>query len=151
MGLALLPVGLLAIAIVVPVLLLALVITLVAFALPVGILAAIFGGPAYLLYRLLGGGRRPAPAEPGGAGAGLSPETVLRRRYVAGELTYQQFQAGMMDLLKERFARGELAVSDYEAELEKLLRPARYLDVTRVPALADAPRNRPPGRPRGTE
>ena len=119
-----------------PLIALVLLSVLVALAIPAVILAVIFGGPAYLLYRLFGRSRRSREAEPAAPAAPLAPEVRLRRRYVAGELTYDQFRTGMVDLLKERFARGELAVTEYEAELEKLLEPARHVDVGRDPAVA---------------
>ncbi len=122
-----------------PLIALVLLITLLALAIPVIILAAIFGGPVYVLYRLFGRGHRarePREAEPIATTPPLSPEARLRRRYVAGELTYEQFRTGMVDLLKERFARGELAVAEYESELEKLLEPARHIDVGHDPAVA---------------
>ena len=46
----------------------------------------------------------------------------LRRRYVAGQLTDEQFRVGMLANLKERFAAGSLDVSEYEAEVARLLR-----------------------------
>jgi hypothetical protein len=131
-----------------PFVLLALAIGIMGMALPLVIVGAIVGGPFLLLYRLMGYGSRRAdedeidfvrlPARWSRDEGSLAPDTVLRRRYVAGELTYQQFQAGMVGLLKERFARGQLAVTEYEAELEKLLKPARELDAARDPALAMA-------------
>ncbi|MGH2355074.1 MAG: hypothetical protein ACRDI2_19710 [Chloroflexota bacterium] len=134
------PMGMLGALVATPFVLLTLLVALLAVALPFAILAAVFGGPLYLVYRLAGGGRRRRSDEDDEVT--LSPEVLLRRRYVAGELTYQQFQTGMVDVLKDRFARGELPISEYEAELEKLLQPARHLDVTRDPALAGALRDR---------
>jgi len=46
----------------------------------------------------------------------------LRRRYVAGQFTDEQFRVGMLANLKERFAAGSLDVSEYEAEVARLLR-----------------------------
>ena len=41
----------------------------------------------------------------------------------------------MVGYLKDRCARGELGLSEYEAELEKVLGPARTLDVAHDPAV----------------
>jgi uncharacterized membrane protein len=66
----------------------------------------------------------------------LPPETILRRQYVAGTLTYEQFQTSMLDLLKQRCARGELSLAEYEVQVEHLLRPVRQFDVHHDPTLA---------------
>ena len=46
----------------------------------------------------------------------------LRRRYVAGQLTDDQFRDAMLAHLKRRFAAGSLDVSEFEAEVSRLLR-----------------------------
>lgn len=46
----------------------------------------------------------------------------LRRRYVAGQITDDQYQIAMLANLKARFATGALDVSEYEAEVSRLLR-----------------------------
>jgi type VI protein secretion system component VasK len=46
----------------------------------------------------------------------------LRRRYVAGQLTDDQYQDAMLAHLKARFASGSLDVSEYEAEVSRLFR-----------------------------
>lgn len=128
-----------------PIVLMALVVAVLAVALPFAILTAIFGSPLYVMYRLTAGGRR------GRRGAvddeederdkvTLPADVVLRRRYVAGELTYEQFQSGMIGLLRERFVRGELPMPAYEAELERLMAPVRRMDVRGDPAVAAARR-----------
>jgi hypothetical protein len=139
-GLVIVPAAMLATVLALPFLLLALVVTVAAVALPFAILAAMFGGPLYLVYRLTGGRERSRRGD-GEDDDDLLPEDArLRRRYVAGEITYAQFQEGMMGLLKERYTRGALPLAEYEAELEKLMAPARYVDVKRDPAVAGAPR-----------
>lgn len=132
--------GVLAVAVAVPLVILGLGIA----ALSLAFVAVLLGGPVYLLFRLFFAGRHQRQAEydepraqPRVQGpVSLAPDALLRRRYVAGELTYQQFQAGMTDVLKERFQRGELGVSEYEAELDKLLEPARRVDTRIDPAVA---------------
>jgi len=104
-------------------------------------LAAIFGGTFYVLYRLASG----SSAQSGEGyvevdDGALTADTLLRRRYVAGEITYDQFQKGMVVLLGDRYARGTITLSAYEAELEKLIAPTRHLDVKRDPMVAGAPR-----------
>jgi len=94
------------------------------------------GGVGYLGYRQLRGGRRAEPHASAASdlpAAELSPAEVLRRRYIAGELTNEQFQSQMIDLLKGRFERGELDLHEYEYELGRFLEPERHLD----PAAAD--------------
>ena len=108
-------------------------------------LALVVGGPLYLIYRFAAAGQRGRSSQAGAIDArAFTPETLLRRRYIAGELTYEQFRSGMIDLLKERFARGQLALSEYEAELDKLLKPARHLDLSGDRSLAgpDGPSGR---------
>jgi hypothetical protein len=138
----------------IPFVLLAITVAFLGSALGLAVPVLLVGGPLYLLYRLLGGhgpnwSRRSTAAYDGNEveealrmaaaqKAAARPETLLRRRYVAGELTYQEFQSGMVGILKERFARGEMALTEYEAEIERLLEPARRLDVARDPALAAA-------------
>lgn len=132
-----------------PFVLLALAIALVAMALPLVIVGGILGGPFLLLYRMLGYGSRRGdddesdfvrlPGRWSREETPVAPDALLRRRYVAGELTYDQFRTGMVELLKERFAQGQLGMTEYEAELEKLLKPARDLDAAHDPALAAAP------------
>jgi hypothetical protein len=146
MPISFLVLGTLGALLVIPAVLLALVVTTAAVATPFAIVAAIFGAPFYLIHRLTrGAGSASRDADDDAdaaypARAVHSEEALLRRRYVAGELTYQQFQTGMVGLLKERFARGDLRLTEYEAELEKLLQPARHLDAARDPALAAAVR-----------
>ena len=140
-ALLVLPLSMLALLVIVPILLFVLIVVALSLALPVATLAAIVGGPAYVVYRLSGRGGRRARADRDDEDEApvLAEDTVLRRRYVAGQLTYDQFQAGMVAFLRDRFARGELRLAEYEAELEKLLAPARHLDVKRDPTLAAAP------------
>jgi hypothetical protein len=108
-------------------------------------LGAVFRAPPLALARRLAADGAPPPAEP--PASPLPPETVLRRRYVAGELGYAEFRDGMTGLLRERYARGELPLAAYEAALDELLRPARYLDVRGDPSLAAAPAARADGAP----
>ncbi|MBI3972894.1 MAG: hypothetical protein HY332_16580 [Chloroflexi bacterium] len=140
-GLVFFPVTLLSAVVALPFVVLGMLLSLLALAIPLVVLTAIFGGPLYVLYRVLrsergtvAGSRRERRME---VDAPLSPDARLRRRYVAGELTYQQFQAEMVTLLKERYTRGDLTLSAYEAELDDLLKRARRLDVNRDPDLAD--------------
>lgn len=132
------PVTMVATVIASPFVILALLVGLLGMAVPLAILAAVVGGPLYLMYRLAVRGRRHGGWSEGELGDDLPADALLRRRYVAGELTYTQFQSGMVDVLKERVTRGELALLEYEAELEKLLQPARHFDIARDPQLAGA-------------
>src|SRR6266536_2874766 len=50
------------------------------------------------------------------------PELLLRRRYLAGELTSGAYADAMMALLKERFERGDLTLADYESAVERRAR-----------------------------
>ncbi|MDQ3699485.1 MAG: hypothetical protein M3442_01020 [Chloroflexota bacterium] len=126
------PVGMMAAVVAAPFAIVGLGVGLLSLLLPLLVLGVVFGAPLYLGYRLLDGRRRmPALEE-----AGITPEGLIRRRYVAGELTYAEFQDSMLASLKGRFTRGEIALAQYEVELEKLLQPARRLDVTRDPHLA---------------
>ena len=125
----------------VPFVLLALLVAAGVMLLPLAILASLFGWPLVLLYRFtsLGRNNARAPVAKGLDTVAVAPpaDALLRRRYVAGELSYDQFQAAMLDLLKGRYARGEIVLFEYERELDRLLAPARRLDVKRDPALAD--------------
>ena len=105
-------------------------IVLLTIALPLLVAGLVLGGPMVLAYRLAGAGRPDAP--------GIAPEVSLRRRYVAGELSYAEFRDTMLDRLKERYAGGELRLAEYESEVERLLRPGRQLDAGRDPSLSDA-------------
>ena len=122
-----------------PFILISLAIALLSMALPFAVLGTVFGGPFYVIHRLL--------SRAGGGGEGddeedlvgrLGPEGLLRRRYVAGELTYEQFRTGMLESLKGRFTRGEMNVTQYERELQALIEPARVLDTRTDPAVAGA-------------
>lgn len=131
-GLLLIPVGMAAAVVAAPFAIVGLGVGLLSLLLPLLVLGVVFGAPLYLVYRLLDGRRRmPVPEE-----SSITPEGLIRRRYVAGELTYTEFQDAMLALLKGRFTRGEIALAQYEAELERLLQPARHLDVARDPSLA---------------
>jgi hypothetical protein len=92
----------------------------------------------FVLYRIAGAGRLWSLDHRRPARGAWSPDGLLRRRCVAGEPTYQEFQDGKFALLTARYARGDLTLAEYELELEKLLQPARYLDVTGDPAIAAA-------------
>jgi uncharacterized membrane protein len=101
----------------------------------------VFGGPLYLLYRVGGARSRPTgPYDLDDEDEALPADALLRRRFIAGEMTYDQFQREAVALLKNRYARGAIKLTEYEVELEKLIAPARVLDVKRDPALAGAPR-----------
>jgi uncharacterized membrane protein len=131
-GLFLIPVGMAAAVVATPLAILGLGVGLLTLVLPLLVLGVVFGGPLYLVYRLLDG----RPRMPVLERASITPEGLIRRRYVAGELTYAEFQDAMLTCLKERFARGEIALAQYEAELDTLLQPARRLDVARDPFIA---------------
>jgi len=147
-GLLALPMAMLAGLIVVPILLFALLMVALSLALPVALLTGIFGAPAYLFLRVIGWrrgsfgrasrGQDRWDGDQDGWETPLATDELLRRRYVAGQLSYQAFQSGMIGVLRDRFARGEIKLAEYEAELDRLLAPARHLDVARDPALAAA-------------
>jgi hypothetical protein len=122
----LIPAGMVTAVVATPVALLA----LLTMALPLLVVGLTFGVPMVLAYRMLDRGRPGAP--------GLTPEATLRRRYVAGELSYTEFRDTMLERLKERYAGGELRLAEYELEVERLLRPGRQLDAGRDPSLSDA-------------
>jgi hypothetical protein len=103
---------------------------LLVMALPLVTTGLIVGVPLVLVYKMMGAQRRGDPA--------FTPEVRLRRRYVAGELSYAEFRDTMLERLKTRFADGELRLAEYEAEVERLLRPGRQLDAGRDPSLSDA-------------
>ena len=132
-GLLALPISMIGLIFVVPILLIVLVTVVLALALPAAILTGIFGAPLILLHRLSRHAREQDDEEDEPS---VDEDALLRRRYVAGELSYQEFQATMLGRLKDRYARGLLPLPAYEAELEKLLAPARHLDPARDPALA---------------
>jgi uncharacterized membrane protein len=108
---------------------------LLVMALPLLTTGLIVGVPLVLVYKMMGAQRRGDPADPA-----FTPEARLRRRYVAGELSYAEFRDTMLERLKTRFAEGELRLAEYEAEVERLLRPGRQLDAGRDPSLSDARR-----------
>jgi uncharacterized membrane protein len=119
-----------------PFLVLAIVLSLLGALLPLAIVAAIFGGPFYLLHRLTR--RADGAVHADDDDVELGPEALLRRRYVAGELAYDQFRDGMMDALKRRYAAGQISLGEYEREVDRLLAPARLLDVKGDPSVASA-------------
>lgn len=49
------------------------------------------------------------------------PEAVLDERFARGELTRQQYNEALLELLKGRYVRGELELDAYEARLDQLL------------------------------
>jgi hypothetical protein len=104
------------------------VLALLTASLPLLALGLAFGAPLFLAHRYLGAQGQPAPR--------LPADVTLRRRYVAGELSYAEFQEQMLAGLKERYAQGELRLEEYEVEVERLLRPARELDAGRDPSLS---------------
>ena len=141
LGLIIVPAVMVATLVSLPFLLLGMVLLVAVVALPFAILAAVFGGPLYLLYRIGGARSRSAEAyELDDEDEALPADALLRRRFIAGEMTYDQFQREAVALLKDRYARGAIKLTEYEVELEKLIAPARILDVKRDPALAGAPR-----------
>jgi uncharacterized membrane protein len=48
------------------------------------------------------------------------PEEILQERFARGELTRQQYQEGLVDLLRGRYVRGEIDVEAYETRVERL-------------------------------
>jgi hypothetical protein len=95
---------------------------------------------ALVLKLLVGGwvlGRLLAPVvAPVVVPARMPRDVWLRRRYVAGDLTYPQFQREMIAHLRARYARGELGLHDYEAQIERLVAPTRRVDVERDPTVS---------------
>lgn len=86
--------------------------------------AGLFAVPAWLVWRASRDDRerrqrdafdRQAIDEPDREGA------RLRRRYLVGQLTDDQFRDAMLSHLKKRFAGGSLDVAEYEAEVSRLL------------------------------
>jgi lysylphosphatidylglycerol synthetase-like protein (DUF2156 family) len=130
----LIPAGMIVAVLGAPVAALALALALAGMALPLAVVL----GPLYLAYRVVDGNRRAQEL----ATASIPPEVLLRRRYVAGELSYAEFQDEMLAHLKESYARGAIALPAYEAELDRLMRPGRLLDAAEDPSLAGALRTR---------
>ncbi|MBI3979674.1 MAG: SHOCT domain-containing protein [Chloroflexi bacterium] len=58
----------------------------------------------------------------------LLPEEMLRERYAAGEITRQQYQEALVDVLKGRYVLGELDLAEYELRLGRLLGEERPLE-----------------------
>ncbi|MFL6117232.1 MAG: MMPL family transporter, partial [Catenulispora sp.] len=56
-----------------------------------------------------------------------------RRRTVVAEVTYEQLTAGMVALLQARYVRGELTLAEYEAGLSHALPPTHRLAGARGP------------------
>jgi uncharacterized membrane protein len=118
-----------------PFVILALLIAAMSLLIPLVVLTAVFGLPMMVLYRVVFGDRREARSEADrgeqtsrridSTAPAMSEEMQLRRRYVAGELTDNEFQVSMLDVLKERFTRGKMSVSEYEREVDHLLRRSR--------------------------
>jgi hypothetical protein len=120
---------------------------------PIAMLAAALSSPEALVLLVLAiltahalvltaativAGLRRLPARPHSDGpdgpqvaSGLTPELRLRRRYLAGDMAYADFQSAMLAVLKDRYARGDIGLIDFETEVERLLRPARDLGVGR--------------------
>ncbi len=143
-GLVIVPLTMVATLVGLPFLVLGLALLVALVALPFAMLAVVFGGPLYMLYRV-GSARSRSVREydfddEGDEDEALPADALLRRRFIAGEITYDQFQREAVALLKDRYARGAIKLTEYEVELEKLIAPARVLDVKRDPALAGAPR-----------
>lgn len=46
---------------------------------------------------------------------------LLRKRYARGELTRQDYQQGLVDVLTDRYVQGEIDLGAYEARLARLL------------------------------
>jgi energy-converting hydrogenase Eha subunit C len=130
----LIPVGMIGAVVGAPFALLAMAVALAGMALPLAVVL----GPLYLAYRVVDGRRQAQEL----AMASIPPEVLLRRRYVAGELSYAEFQDEMLTHLKESYARGAIALAAYEAELDRLMRPGRQLDAAGDPSLAGALRAR---------
>lgn len=114
-----------------PFLAVAAVLSLLTMSLPLLTVGLAFGAPLFLAYRALDA-RRPKSLD----SAEMPAEVTLRRRYVAGDLSYEAFRSGMLDCLKERVTAGRLSLADYEAEVERLLLPGRQLDAGRDPSLS---------------
>jgi uncharacterized membrane protein len=84
------------------------VMPLMFFALVVGV--AVVG----LLVIASGHARLPSERRP------RSPETMLRDRYVRGELDQRQYHEALVDVLKDYYVRGRLGLEEYEARLKVL-------------------------------
>ena len=110
----------------VPFLLVASVLAVAAIIVILAVAVAVAGGvialPAWLFWRAYRErrGREARDEEP--IDDAEREASRLRRRYVAGQLTDDQFRDAMLAHLKRRFAAGSLDVSEYEAEVSRLLR-----------------------------
>jgi|GEM_PF-1124980 len=104
---------------------LAVVVIVAVLALVVAAAAGVIGVPAWLFWRASKEDRERRDQAGHDADAPDDAEREaarLRRLYVAGQLTDDQFRVGMIANLKARFAAGSLDVSEYEAEVARLLR-----------------------------
>ena len=146
----LIPAAILASAISTPEVLMTLLLLLVTALVGASVLAALAAavhGPLVLLMSR----RAPRPAA-GAQEATLQPapqEVLLRRRYLAGELTTTGYADAMMALLKQRYQRGDLALVDYEMAVDRLLAPRRSLEAA-APSGAHLPSPVSPSASNGT-
>lgn len=74
-----------------------------------------------------------------------SPEEVLRERYAGGEIGWNEFRAGLLNLLRSRYIRGELTTDEYEARVEHLLGVRRRGGSARESARPSDPPDASPG------
>ena len=101
---------------------LAIVAILVVLAVAVAVAAGAIALPAWLVWRASRERREQATRVDVPLDDADREASRLRRRYVAGQITDDQYQIAMLANLKARFATGALDVSEYEAEVSRLLR-----------------------------
>ena len=101
---------------------LAIVAILVVLAVAVAVAAGVIALPAWLFWRASRERRERAARDDEPLDDADREASRLRRRYVAGQITDDQYQIAMLANLKARFATGALDVSEYEAEVSRLLR-----------------------------
>ncbi len=135
-----------AVPIILVVVVIAMVFLLAALAIAIAATAGVIALPAWLAWRATRDGRSARDPLDSGA-ARTDPVDAdadrLRRRYVAGELTEDQFRDSMLSNLKQRFTAGSIDINDYEAEVGRLVRAS-----AEAPPLQGLRRSVPPAPPR---
>ena len=116
--------GLIALPFVVIIAVLALMLLLLGLAIAGAVAAGIIGVPAWFIWRA----SRPKDENRERQRTPELPEDVLKRRYLAGNLTHLEYRDEMLAILKGQFARGDIDVNDYEAEVEHLIRASQNAD-----------------------
>lgn len=73
--------------------------------------------------------RRSSRAQQRTRARSVSPDQLLRVRFASGEITRQQYQDALVDILKDRYIRGEIELNEFDDRLTRLLAEPRPLPV----------------------